>query len=373
MDIDELKTAFDDYNAEVGRIAAEQKKTAAAVASLQTMLARIPGNGKFKAIDDSTDAIAAEHKAFGSFVKSGSTEEFKALGTDVDPAAGYLTGTEFSRMINQKVHDASPIRRLARVITSSAAVDWVEPVDFSDLGANWVTERASRSETTNPEVGELKIPLREVYALQTVTQKLLDLSFVDIGSWIQGKIADKFARTEGLAFVSGDGVSAPAGFMTYPTDAASDATRALWTLQHVKSGHATLVTADGLRDVYWALRAPYRANSSWIMNSATANAIDKLKDGNGDYLWRNGQTAGAPSSLLGRPVEFDENMPAIGAGLNPIAFGDFTKGYTITEWNGLKPMQDPYTDRPNVIFYAYKRVGGGVSNSEAIKLLKIEA
>ena len=265
------------------------------------------------------------------------------------------------------------MRRLSRIVKISSGDSWVEPVDFSDVGAEWVGERASRTETTNPDVGLSSIGVHEIYAHQTVTQKLLDQSFVDVGGWIEGKIADKFARTEGLAAVSGTGVLQPRGFLDYDTDTASDSSRALWTLQHVVSGAAAAVTADGLKDLYWSLRATYRQNATWLMASATANSLDKLKDGNGDYLWKNGLAAGVQPTLLGRPVEFDENMPAIAAGTFPIALGDFKRGYTFVDQVGVKTLRDPYTDKPNVIFYVYKRVGGNVSNSEAIKLQKISA
>lgn len=379
MNIEELKALLTgNQTANAAALAALQgeiKTLRAAVDDTQLKIGRAAlfggqrgGQGK------ATDAeIAAEHKAIGALIKDGIAPEFKGLDGTVGPSGGYLVDTVMSRAINQKIFDQSPIRRLARVQPIEAGDAWEEPVDFSDLGAEWVGETTARPETSNPDLGMLTIPLEEVYAHQTVTQKLLDLSFVNIGQWIEGKIADKFGRTEGLAYVSGNGVKKPKGFLTYATSALTDATRPLWSLQYLLSGAATAITADALKNVYWGLRAPYRPNSSWLMASETANAIDKLKDGNGNYLWRMGMTAGAPPELLGRPVEFDENMPAVGAGNYPIAFADWKKGYAIVDWNGVKPLRDPYTSKPNVIFYVYRRTGGGVSNSEAIKLLQIGA
>ncbi|OBQ73089.1 hypothetical protein A8145_05360 [Mesorhizobium loti] len=342
---------------------------------------RIPNGVKLKR-DGSFSApeIEAEHKAFGSFIKTGSEVEIKALSTDEGPAGGYITHTNMATTINQKIFDQSPIRRLARVVPMDNGDAWEEPLDFSDLGATWASERQARTETTGSQLKMLTIPLHEVYAHQSVTQKLLDLSFVNIGSWVEGKISDKFGRTEGLAYNSGDGVKKPRGFMDYAAAsvATADDTRAWGVLQNVISGSAASVAdvdgqADGIKNLFWSLRAPYRANATWIMSSATANAVDKLKDANKDYIWRPGMTAGAPPSMLGRPVEFDENMPAPGAGLFPIAFGDFQKAYTILDWQAIKTLRDPYTDKPNVIFYAYRRTGGDVANFEAVKLLKCSA
>ncbi|WP_292326462.1 phage major capsid protein [Mesorhizobium sp.] len=383
--LDELKTSFIGYHAEVKQLADGQRKMQAdfkkmddILAKLETAIARAPGGGgKSRSGAHTAPEIEAEHKAFGQFIKTGSDIEIKALSTDEGPAGGYITGTNMAQAINQKIFDQSPIRRLARVVTIDSGDVWEEPLDFSDLGAEWVGERESRPDTGDSDLGLLTIPLHEVYAKQTVTQKLMDLSFVNIGSWIEGKIADKFGRTEGLAYATGNGVKKPRGFMDYSAASVTtdDTTRPWGKLQYVPSGSAATIAdaagrADGIKSLYWALRAPYRANATWLMASATANGLDAIKDANGQYIWRNGMQAGSPPELLGRPVEFDENMPAQGAGLFPIAFGDIKKAYTVLDWSAIKSIRDPYSDKPNVVFYAYRRTGGDVSNFEAIKLLK---
>jgi HK97 family phage major capsid protein len=141
----------------------------------------------------------------------------------------------------------------------------------------------------------------------------------------------------------------------------------------VPSGHASLVTADGLITFMYGLAAPYRQNATWLMSSVTAAQVMLLKDGQGNYLWRESFAAGQPPTLLGRPVEFDEGMPAIGAGTFPIAFGDFKSGYLINDRLGTRILRDPFTNKPFVMFYATKRVGGGVRDPRAIRLLKIAA
>ena len=74
--------------------------------------------------------------------------------------------------------------------------------------------------------------------------------------------------------------------------------------------------------------------------------------------------------LLGYPVVEAEDMPDIGSGSLSIAFGNFRAGYLIAERAETAILRDPYTNKPYVYFYATKRVGGCVSNSEAIKLMK---
>lgn len=338
---------------------------------LESKMARIP-LGPGRTTQPQGDG-AAEYRALGKFVRTDDDSEFKSLSVSSDPDGGYLVHPVLSAQMTKRLFDLTPMRRLARTVTIGAGGSFEEPVDTDESGAEWVGETTSRPATPTPQVGKLDVPVNEIYALQPVTQRLLDDAVIDVGMWIEQKIADKFARSEGTATVTGDGVAKPKGFLSYPTAATPDLARPWATLQHIKSGSAAAVTADSLRDLVWSLRAPYRQGASWLMNSATANMIDKLKDGNGDYLWRSGMTAGAPPSLLGYPVEFSEDMPDVAAGGYPIAFGNWQLGYLIVDKPGVKYLRDPFTSKPNVLFYAYRRTGGQVANFDAIKLLKIEA
>jgi HK97 family phage major capsid protein len=263
------------------------------------------------------------------------------------------------------------MRRLCRNVTISVGDAFEEPLDPSDVGASWAGETETRPATSTSNVGLLRVPVEEIYALQPVTQRLLDDSRFDIGSYITGKIVDKFGRSEGAAFVVGDAVKKPKGFTVYPIDTAGDFTRAAGKLQYFPSLAATTISADSIRNLYWGLRAVHRQSATWLMSSATANVLDTLKDGVGQPLWRNGMTAGAPPSLLGLPVAFSEDMPSVSAGNLPIALGDFSVAYLIVEKAGIRYLRDPLTSKPNVLFYAYRRVGGAVANFDAVKLMRI--
>ncbi|MBI2713149.1 MAG: phage major capsid protein [Rhizobiales bacterium] len=325
-------------------------------------------------------ALALERKAMAAFVRSdgnGDLSEVKAMSVSTDPDGGYLVLPQRSSVMTTRLYEESPVRRLARNVTMTTGDAFEEPFDIDNVEAIWVGEKQARPETDSPKLGLLNIPLQEVYANPKATQKLLDTSYIDIGAWLDGKINDRFARSDAESFVSGDGINRPRGFLNYDTTTENDFDRAWGKLQYIKTGAATAFAAvspgDVLRDLVWSLRAPYRKNAVFLMNSLTASVIDKFKNGTGDYIWRDGMTAGAPPILCGYPVEIDENMPALGANTYPIAFGNFALGYTIPERPGLKMLRDPFTDKPNVFFYAYRRVGGGVSNFDAIKLLKCEA
>ncbi len=355
-------------------------KQSAEVAQLADALGRLeakagrPGFRSDAANDNVKPTLDTEHKALGMFARSGDDSEFKSMQTQVDPSGGYVVLPAVSTSMTKRIWDQSPIRRLARNVTMESGDSFQEPLDKDESEAVWVGETQTRSATATPDLALLTIPLCEIWAQQPITQKLLDTSYINVGAWIEEKLSDKFARAEGVEFVSGADPLKPQGFMTLGKSLLGDmASRPATSLQFVVSGGATTVTADGLRDLFWSLRAGHRANATWLMASSTANAIDKLKNGTGDYVWRDSSVAGLPPTLLGKPVEFDENMPAIGAGTYPIALGDWPRGYVIIDRLGMRFARDPFTSKPHVLFDCFKRVGGGVSNTDAIKLLKISA
>lgn len=322
---------------------------------------------------------AIEHKALNEFIRTGSDTELKAMSVGFDPGGGYTVLPVMSGAITRRLFDLSPMRRLSRIEQIMAGDSFEEIDDRDEAGATWVGEQAARPATQTPEIGKWSIPVHEIYSLQPVTQRLLDDTNFDLGTWVEWKIGDKFARMEGSAYITGDGMLKPKGLLSYPTSEDGDFTRTRGVIQHVKSGNASgfpaasssVNPADALKNLLWSLRAPYRAGAVWQMNSNTASMIDKWKNENGDYIWRYGMTSGAPSSLLGFEVAINEDMPNVAANAFPISFGNMKLAYCIVEKVGIKFLHDPYTQKPNVLFYAYRRVGGGLTNDDAVKLLKI--
>jgi HK97 family phage major capsid protein len=368
--VEAIKASLETIENSTHEIKSATKSNSERIDSLEAISKR-PGRRH----DNDNNEVKAELDAVAVFARSGDDSKLKeiqaAMSVGSDPDGGYLVLPALSSGMTKKLYDQTPLRRLARVETITAGSEWVEPIDNGESGATWVAEQTARPATSTPQLGELKIPLEEIYALQPVTQRLVDDSGFDLGGWLDGKVTDKFARTEGAAFVTGNGVGKPRGFLTYTTSTVTDATRPWGAVQYIPSGNATSITADGLKDTVWGLRAPYRQGSNFLMNSNTANAIDKLKaSGSGDYIWRDGMQAGSPPSLLGYPVEFDETMPDVAAGSLSIAFGNFKLCYVIVDRAGIRFLRDPYSDKPRLLFYAYKRVGGGLANSEAVKLVK---
>jgi HK97 family phage major capsid protein len=329
-------------------------------------------------LSQATEAEVPHQKAFAAYLRSGDDDgmrglevEEKSLSTAVAADGGYLVDPQTSDQIASVLKSTASIRAIANVVSVEATAYDVL-VDTSDVGAGWATETDPSAETGTPQVERISIPLHELSALPKASQRLLDDSAFDVEGWLAERIADKFARAEGSAFVSGDGIDKPTGFLTYTT--AENGTEVWGELGHVLTGAAGDFDAgnpaDAIVDLVYALGARYRANATFVMNSKTAGAVRKMKDADGRFLWSDGLAAGEPARLMGYAVLISEDMPDIAADALAIAFGDFGAGYTVAERPDLRILRDPFSAKPNVLFYATKRVGGDVSDFSAIKLLK---
>ncbi len=302
--------------------------------------------------------------------------ELKALSGASDSAGGYAVPEELDSAIERTLTAISPIRAVANVVKVGSA-GYRKLVTTGGTPSGWVAETAGRPETDTPVFAEIAPPFGELYANPAASQAMLDDAAFDVEAWLANEIATEFARAEGAAFVSGNGTNRPKGFLAAPTSAAVDGVRPFGTLQFLTTGVAGGFPAsnpqDKLIDFVQTLRSPYRQGAAFVMNSATAARIRKFKTADGAFLWQTGLVAGQPDTLLGYPVVEAEDMPDVAADALAIAFGNFRAGYLIAERAETQILRDPFTNKPFVHFYATKRVGGQVMNSEAIKLLKFAA
>lgn len=320
---------------------------------------------------------SSEHKrVFDAYVRKGDANglinlDRKALSAGSSPDGGYLVPEETETQIGRLLTEASPIRSIASVRQVSAAI-YKKPFAISGAATGWVAETALRPETAGPTLSELQFPAMEIYAMPAATQTLLDDSVVNIDQWIAEEVQAAFAEQETEAFVNGNGTSKPRGFLDYTKIA--DAAWSWGNIGYIATGalgaFAETDPSDVLVDLIYALKSGYRQNAGWIMNRKTQSEIRKLKDSAGDYLWQPAATASAQATLINFPITEAETMPDIGAETYPVAFGDFRRGYLIVDRLGIRILRDPFTAKPYVLFYTTKRVGGGVQNFEAIKLLK---
>lgn len=289
-----------------------------------------------------------------------------SVGSNTD--GGYIAPVEWDRKLHEAQRATSPMRRLATVQATGVGA-YTTLWNNDQWGSGWVGETAARPQTTNASLSPITFRAGEIYAMPAVTQQLLDDAALNVDQWLVNSIKSEFNRQEGIAFLSGDGVNKPAGFLTYVTGGVNAAAHPGGSIEVVTSA----ITVDALIDFMYGLDAPYRQNATWLMNSLTAALLTKMKDADGNLIWRESLIVGQPSTLLGRPVEIDEGMPAPTAGLMPIAIGDFRAGYLINDRIGTRVLRDPYTNKPFVMFYVTKRVGGGVLDPNAIRVLRLPA
>ena len=258
-----------------------------------------------------------------------------------------------------KMAEISPMRQLASCdIISSNVLELLIQDGIFDGG--WVAETAARDETETPKLLQKKIYVHEVYSQPKATQRLLDDSFMNIESWLIDQIVCSFVAAENAAFINGDGVNKPRGFLTYEE-----------AIEKVSVEEEGEVKALDLINLLNSLGDRYHANASFLMNRRTLSLIQKIQDENGRFIWQPSLSDKMPETIFGIDVYCSSDMPVPEVGNAIIALGDFKAGYKIVDRQGISLMKDPFTEKPFVKFYATKRVGGDVIDLSAIKLLTL--
>lgn len=309
-----------------------------------------------------------EVKAFTLLLRKGApaltADEVKALRVADDTSGGYLAPAEFSAEVDKNLVQFSPVRSAARVGPTSAG-SVIIPRRTGKPTGYWVGETETR-EPTGSAYGQVEIPVDEMACYVDVSNKLLEDAAVDVAGEVAFDLAEEFGRLEGGAFVGGDGVKKPLGYMT-------DANVAFTV-----SGSASVIAdadggVDGLIDLMYAMHPFYRSRGVWMANGTTIGKLRKLKDADKNYIWQASIRDGEPATLLGRPIIEAPDMPDIAGGNFPLVFGDFATAYRIYDRVGMSILRDPYTQATNGLtrFHARKRVGGRLVRPEAIRKLKI--
>lgn len=329
-----------------------------------------------------SEEVCAYKNAFGSYLRKGDTHALStsfvskslSVGSDVD--GGYLVPQVLSDQIQQDLQGISSIRQLASVMSISAsAVEILLSQDGEEAG--WVSEAGERAETATPRLLKKRIAVNELYARPRATQKLLEDSLIDVESWLADKVARRMAQLENAAFILGDGQNKPRGFLSYPSAVAS--VRGEETFEHLLTGVDGTFAADNAADILLetveALDPRYSKGAVWVMSPSARAAVRRLKDATGQYLWQGGLGAGAPETLCGYTVVVVEGMPELTPGTpsSAIVFGNFKEAYQIVDRAGTYVLRDPYSAKPYVEFYTVKRVGGDVTNFNALKVVRFQS
>jgi len=360
--VDKMKDDLSEMAETKQKIELQEKNLAEAQAkleSLETVIAR-PETGENKDVD-------IQMKAFGSWLRKGEIDEMekKALYESDDTLGGFYAPAEYVADLIKGVTEISPIRSIARVrSTTNRGIEI--PKRTGQFSASFVAETGSRTETTGYQTGLMQIDAHELYALVDISQAMLEDSAFDLEAEMSEEFGTQFAKAEGTAFVSGNGVGRPQGF----TDSGAG-------VSSTNSGSGTALTANGLLDLMYDIKSDYMTNATFVMNRGTFGAVLKLEDTEGQKIFVNSMSfvGSAPSTILGKPYILAEDMPDVAGSAKPIAYGDFSRAYTIVDRVNLSVMRDPFSQATsgNIRYVARRRVGGAVVLAEAIRLQNISA
>lgn len=339
---------------------------------------------KANASDRGKSAIVLDEKGYDEYRKAQdhyiregkdnlAPEEVKTMSVGSDPDGGYFVTPDVTGRIVKKVYESSPVRQYANVQTiSTDALEGIE--DLGEAGAGYAGEHSTSGNTDTPQVGKWKIPVFWIDTEPKATQQLLDDAAVDVEAWLSGKVGEKFARFENTEFVTG-AANKIRGFISGYTPATDSGSGVTWgTIGYVATGvdgdFAASAKGDKLYDLMGLLKNEYLAGAAWFTRRSVITDIRKFKDGQNNYLWQPSFIAGQPETIMGFPVARMEDVPAKASNSYSLAFGNLKEAYQIVDRQGIRVLRDPYTSKPYVKFYTTKRVGGGVVNFEAIKLMK---
>lgn len=373
-----------DFEEKLTKINESLEKTEAVIEEIQTAFNRRSG---VKGTDENIEIEKKAKEAVRSFMVKGSVNKeqeenylahlkvqenagYKTLSVISDPDGGFLVRPEMSTQITNKLFESSPLRGSADIQTISSDA-WEENYSNDEAGFGWVGETEARNKTANATINQIRIPVHEQFANPEITQKLLDDAALNVEQWHANKVVEKFTRAEAEAFITGDGIKKPKGILSY--DAGDDFDK----IEQRNSGGAGTFTDDNLLDLQNDLFENFQANAMWLMKRATAGTIRKLKDLDGRYLFSVDPESGLNKDrsflLLGKKLMYADAMPAAAADSLSIAYGDFKQGYLIIDRIGVRVLRDPFTNKGFVQFYTTRRVGGGVRQFQAFKLLKLAA
>ena len=283
-----------------------------------------------------------------------------ALQVGTETEGGYLVPDEFEHTLIEALEEENFFRRIATVIHSNSG-DRKIPVVASKGSAAWIDEEGTYGESDDA-FGQISLGAYKLGTLIKVSEELLNVSALPLEPYITREFARRIGTKEEEAFFTGDGSGKPIGILAATGGADIGVTTT-----------GTTITADDVIDLYYSLRVPYRKKAKWIMNDATVNALRKLKDTTGQYLWEPSLVAGTPNKILGCEVITSPFMPSVAAGEKSIAFGDFSY-YWIADRTGrtFKRLNELYAATGQVGFIGNQRVDGKLILPEAIKVLKLK-
>lgn len=370
---------FDRINDDLGRLQSDMDAVNA-----QILAGRIGSDGPG---DGLTEAERTYKAQFLEWVRTGEGERdikaaLRAGGIRAayevgdNEKGGYTAPIEWDRTITDKRVEISPMRRYASVQTVTGQ-GFTKLYNLRGTAASWVGEKAARPETATSDLAEYAFSFGEIYAQPGATERILEDSEINLVEWLASEVNTEFARSEGLAFVDGDGVNKPKGILRYTAalEGALDPSlrHPLGPVASVITGHASQLTRNGLIDLIYDLPEDRSQGAALYANRKTHAVIRQMEDGDGRLLWQPSFAAGEPPTVLGAPIRELSGLPDIAGGAIPVLYGNMANAYRIFDRVGMSMLRDPYTNKPFVMFYLRKRVGGGLWNPEWMRYHTVSA
>lgn len=373
-EIEKKGHASDDSLAKIAAINADIDRLGKMVQDVQIAAQRTGGDTK-------QPGVSQEHKqAFDKFLRTGNDTDLKsierkAMNSTSDVDGGVLILPEIEREIDRIAMVNSALYRIAKVVNTSAR-SYNKRVKTAGMACAWPGEGGAAGETTEPKYANIEVVAYPAEVEPWVFNETLEDADIDLAADLANEAGIAFAEGLGAAVVTGHGVGKPRGITTYNTVA--NASYAFGSVGYIASGKsgafASVAPADKLVDLQHSLNAQYRNGAVWVMSDTTLGTARQMKDGSGSYyLWQPDPAGAFGGRFLGSPVEVDDNMPTVAANSLSIAYGNFQRGYLIVNRTGTTLIRDNVTAKGTTKFNFRRRVGGGIYNFEAIKLMKFAA
>ena len=312
---------------------------------------------------DKNENLDSYKNAFNGYIRYGNEtklEELEQKNAQIKTEGGYSVTLEMQKQIHDNLIALNPLRQLASVTQISG--DTLEVLDEkTKITAGWGDVGLREAEKGNQlEFNKLVIPAHELYAQAKTTQKLLDDPHVNVEEWLSNALVEAFHKKESDAFFNGNGENKPKGLLNISKDT---------TQNNIETKE---LSVENLISLFYKLPDHYARDAKFLMHRSTAEKVMMLKDESGRYLWQQSIAEKCSGRLFGLEVIISPDMSPYGEGNTIIVLSDIKRAYQIVDRDTIRVLRDPFTEKPLVKFYAYKRVGGGVILSDAVRFLTLK-
>ncbi len=281
----------------------------------------------------------------------------RALNITTDADGGYTIPKAFASSVIEKLNKETLMRKISSVISTSSTTQI--PVEATRPEFKWLAEATAFSEVS-ATFDKIELNAHKCGGVIKLSTEILEDSSIDIESYIRNKMYVALSDLEESAFLNGTGTNQPKGVCTGLTASVTTATQ-------------TTVKYEEVLDLYYALAKSYRANAVFIVSDSFEKQLRLIKDGNGMPIWQPALSAGAPNTLLGRPIYTSEFMPTVAKDTMPAIFGDFSY-YQIADRGAisLQRLNELYAINGQIGLLIQKRVDAKLTLADAVKALKMK-